>query len=172
MKIKSKLEVNKKEFLSLNNNDFLEMLFNTINFSININDTKQLKKLPPIYKILLWWHIDKIIIENGFKFLYLSKNRIIVPCVITGMQKINNKSMVDILKKADKIYKKNRTVFYLILNSEFTGLSFDKLHNTYDKCLEMWESLYDKYLITSDKTRQTLVQYIKFHANSFSFDQE
>lgn len=161
-------ELNRGEFYKLSGFDFgwfvLEPISNFIKDKEHEIDRG--KSLSHGQKALYyWWYLDGQVTNGGFVQFYYNGYGVYVPTIIKGLEYVGSTEMVHLIKKADKIYQKNKDLMDKARESDLFG------SDLYDKLDEM-SSLDDKYYEINETTMSLLESYIRKHPNEIVLDED
>ncbi|WP_431471594.1 DUF4375 domain-containing protein [Nonlabens sp. SCSIO 43208] len=112
-----------------------------------------------------WWYLDAQVTNGGFVQFYYNGYGPYVPTIIKGLEHIGDTEMSNLVKKADKIYQKNKK---LMDNAQESDLFESGL---YDRLDEM-SLLDDDYYEMNEKTMSLIEAYIRNNPNEFCLDED
>ncbi len=160
-------KLNKAEFFKLHSFDFgwfvLEPLSNFV--KDREHEIERGKSLSYGQKALYyWWYLDAQVINGGFVQFYYNGYGPYVPTIIKSLEYIGDTEMANLVKKADKIYRKNKKLMDKAQESYLFG------SDIYDK-FEALSLLDNDYYKMNDKTMSLIEDYIRKNPNEICLDE-
>ena len=160
--------MNKGEFYKLNGYDFGWFVLEPLSKFVNGRDheLERGKSLSYGHKALYyWWYLDGQVTNGGFVQFYYNDYGRYIPTIIKGLELVGDTEMVSLVKKADKIYQKNKK---LVTKAQKVDL-FDS--DLYDR-LEELSDLDSKYYELKEKTMSLIEMYIRNNPKEICLDEE
>ncbi len=161
-------ELNKGEFFKLSGFDFGWFVLEPISkFVKNKEHEIELgKSLSYGQKALYyWWYLDAQVTNGGFVQFYYNGYGPYVSTIIKGLEHIGDTEMANLVKKADKIYQKNKKLLDKAQESDLFG------SDLYDRLDEM--SLLDnQYYKMNEKTMSIIESYIRNNPNEICLNED
>lgn len=160
-------KLNKGEFYKLSGFDFGWFVLEPISKFIKDKDheIERGKSLSYGQKALYyWWYLDAQVTNGGFVQFYYNGYAKYVPTIIKGLEHIGDIEMTNLVKKADKIYQKNKKLMDKAQESDLFG------SDLYDRLDEM-SLLDDKYYEINVKTMSLIENYIRKNPNEIGIDE-
>ena len=111
-----------------------------------------------------WWYVDAQVTNGGFVQFYYNDYGQYMPTIIKSLEYIGDKKMVDLLKRADNIYQKNKRLFDKARENDL----FDS--DLYDR-LEDFSELDSEYYELNQKTMKNIEKFIRKNPNEFCLDE-
>ncbi len=161
-------ELNKGEFFKLSDFDFGWFVLEPISEFIKDkeHEIERGKSLSYGQKALYyWWYLDAQVTNGGFVQFYYNGYGPYVSTIIKGLEHIGDTEMANLVKKADKIYKKNKKLMDKAQESDLFG------SDLYDRLDEM-SLLDDKYYEMNEKTMSLIESYIRKNPNEICLDED
>jgi antitoxin component YwqK of YwqJK toxin-antitoxin module len=161
-------ELNKGEFFKLNGFDFGWFVLEPISKFIKDkeHEIERGKSLSYGQKALYyWWYLDAQVTNGGFVQFYYNGYGPYIPTIIKGLEHIGDTEMATLVKKADKIYQKNKKLMDKAQESDLFG------SNLYDRLDEM-SLLDDKYYEMNEKTMSLIESYIRKNPSEICLDED
>lgn len=112
-----------------------------------------------------WWYLDAQVMNGGFVQFYYNDYGSYVPTIIKGLEHVGDKEMADLVKKADKIYQKNKKLMDKAQESDL----FDS--DLYDRLDEL-TLLDEEYFGMNENTMSLIENYIRKNPNEICLDQD
>ncbi|WP_178988265.1 DMP19 family protein [Winogradskyella schleiferi] len=161
-------QLNKGDFYKLSGYDFgwfvLEPLSNFV--EDKEHEIEKTKSFSYGQKALYyWWYLDAQVTNGGFVQFYYNGYESYVPTIIKGMEYIGDKKMADLVKRADKIYQKNKKLVDKAQESDLFG------SDIYDRLDEL-SFLDDEYYDINEKTMLLLENYIRKNPSEIGLDEQ
>ena len=161
-------ELNKGEFFKLSGYDFGWLVLKPLSKFIKNKEqeTERSKSFSYGQKALYyWWYLDGQVTNGGFVQFYYNGYGPYVPTIIKGLEHIGDHEMASLIKKADKIYQKNKK---LVTKAQESDLFGGDLYERLEKL-----SFYDeKYYELNEKTMSLIENYIRKNPNEICLDEE
>lgn len=160
-------KLNKGEFYKLSGFDFGWFVLEPISKFVKDKDheIERGKSLSYGQKALYyWWYLDAQVTNGGFVQFYYNGYAKYVPTIIKGLEHIGDIEMTNLVKKADKIYQKNKKLMDKAQESDLFG------SDLYDRLDEM-SLLDDKYYEINVKTMSLIENYIRKNPNEIGIDE-
>ena len=151
----------KEKFDTLHGWDFGWAILEPINIANGVEEEKLLAtRFSPGQKSLyFFWYLDAEVTNGGFIQFYWNDNRKYLPPLLEGLRLIEDKTMLDLVDKADKEYLKHKETFEL------------------QKRIGDWQPLYDNfknfdkydsdYYATHDRTMEIIEKFARNHSDQF-----
>lgn len=161
-------KLNKGKFFRLNGFDFGWFVLEPISKFIKDkeHEFERSKSLSYGQKALYyWWYLDSQVTNGGFVQFYYNGFGPYVPTIIKGLEHIGDTKMANLVKKADKIYLKNKKLIDKAQESDL----FDS--DLYDRLDEM-SLLDDDYYEINEETMSLIEAYIRKNPNEICLDEE
>lgn len=161
-------ELNKGEFFKLNGFDFGWFVLEPISKFIKDkeHEIERGKFLSYGQKALYyWWYLDAQVTNGGFVQFYYNGYGPYIPTIIKGLEHIGDNEMANLVKKADKIYQKNKKLMDKAQESDLFG---SDLYNRLDEM----SLLDDKYYEMNEKTMSLIESYIRKNPNKICLDED
>jgi antitoxin component YwqK of YwqJK toxin-antitoxin module len=161
-------ELNKGEFFKLSGFDFGWFVLEPLSKFIKDkeHEIERGKSLSYGQKALYyWWYLDAQVTNGGFVQFYYNGYGPYVPTIIKGLEHIGDTEMANLVKKADKIYQKNKKLMDKAQESDLFG------SDLYDRLDEM-SLLDDKYYEMNEKTMSLIESYIRKNPNEICLDED
>ncbi|ULC58791.1 DUF4375 domain-containing protein [Flaviramulus sp. BrNp1-15] len=161
-------ELNKGEFFKLSGFDFGWFVLEPISKFVKDkeHEIERGKSLSYGQKALYyWWYLDAQVRNGGFVQFYYNGYGPYVSTIIKGLEHIGDTEMADLVKKADKIYQKNKKLMDKAQESDLFG------SDLYDRLDEM-SLLDDKYYKMNEKTMSLIESYIRKNPNEICLDED
>ncbi|WP_082041722.1 DUF4375 domain-containing protein [Lacinutrix sp. Hel_I_90] len=161
-------ELNKGEFFKLSGYDFGWFVLEPISKFVKDKEyeIERGKSLSYGQKALYyWWYLDAQVTNGGFVQFYYNGYGPYVPTIIKGLEHIGDTEMANLVKKADKIYQKNKKLMDKAQESDL----FDS--DLYDRLDEM-SLLDDSYYEMNEKTMSLIETYIRENPNEICLDED
>ena len=111
-----------------------------------------------------WWYLDGQVTDGGFASFYLNGYGPYASTIIKSLEHIGDTAMAELVKKADRIYQKNKK---LMEEAQESDLNEDDL---YDRLTEM-SVLDPKYDQMHDNTMSLIEAYIRKNPNEICVDE-
>ncbi len=160
-------KLNKGEFYILSGFDFGWFVLEPISKFVNDkeHEIERGKSLSYGQKALYyWWYLDAQVTNGGFVQFYYNGYAKYVPTIIKGLEHIGDVEMANLVKKADKIYQKNKKLMDKAQESDL----FDS--ELYDRLDEI-SLLDDNYYKMNEKTMSLIENYIRKNPNEICVDE-
>lgn len=162
-----KPKLNTGEFYTLTGFDFgwyvLEPLTQFIeNFNYEIERGKSLSYGQKA--LYYWWYLDGQVTNGGFAQFYSNGYGHYVPAIINGLEYIGDTAMANLVKKAEKIYQKNKK--YIDGNVDDNWFS-----SAYDDKIDEISVLDDQYFDMNYQTMSLIETYIRRNPNEICLDE-
>lgn len=161
-------ELNKGEFFKLNGFDFGWFVLEPISKFVKDkeHEIERGKSLSYGQKALYyWWYLDAQVTNGGFVQFYYNGYGPYVSTIIKGLEHIGDTEMANLIKKAEKIYQKNKKLMDKAQEKDLFG------SDLYDRLDEM-SVLDDKYYEMNDKTMSLIESYIRKNPNEICLDED
>lgn len=161
-------ELNKSEFFKLNGFEFGWFVLEPISKFIKDkeHEIERGKSLSYGQKALYyWWYLDAQVTNGGFVQFYYNGYGPYVSTIIKGLEHIGDTEMANLVKKAEKIYQKNKKLMDKAQERDLFG------SDLYDRLDEM-SLLDDKYYEINDKTMSLIESYIRKNPNEICLDED
>ncbi len=160
-------ELNKGEFFKLSGFDFGWFVLEPISKFVKDkeHEIERGKSLSYGQKALYyWWYLDAQVTNGGFVQFYYNGYSPYVPAIIKGLEHIGDTEMANLVKKADKIYQKNKKLMNKAQESDLFG------SDLYDR-LDKMSLLDDDYYELNEKTMSLIEAYIRKNPNEICLDE-
>lgn len=160
-------KLNKGDFYKLSGFDFGWFVLEPISKFVKDKDheIERGKSLSYGQKALYyWWYLDAQVTNGGFVQFYYNGYAKYVPTIIKGLEHIGDIEMANLVKKADKIYQKNKKLMDKAQESDL----FDS--ELYARLDEM-SLLDDNYYKMNEKTMSLIENYIRKNPNEIGIDE-
>lgn len=160
-------QLNKGEFFKLSGYDFGWFILEPISKFIKDREfeIERGKSLSFGQKALYyWWYLDAQVTNGGFVQFYYNGYGPYVSSIIKGLEHIGDFEMAKLIKKADKIYQKNKHLMDKAQESDLFG------SDLYDR-LDKMSVLDDNYYELNEKTMSLIEIYIREHPNEICLDE-
>lgn len=161
-------ELNKGEFFKLSGFDFGWFVLEPISQFVKDkeHEIERGKSLSYGQKALYyWWYLDAQVTNGGFVQFYYNGYGPYVSTIIKGLEHIGDTEMANLVKKADKIYQKNKKLMDKAQKSDLFG------SDLYDRLDEM-SLLDDKYYEMNERTMSLIESYIRKNPNEICLDED
>ena len=161
-------ELNKGEFFKLSGYDFGWFVLEPISKFVKDkeHEIERGKSLSYGQKALYyWWYLDAQVTNGGFVQFYYNGYGPYIPTIIKGLEYIGDTEMANLVKKADKIYQKNKKLMEKAQESDLFG------SDLYDRLDEM-SLLDDNYYEMNEKTMSLIETYIRKNPNEICLDED
>ncbi|AUC15792.1 hypothetical protein BTO06_11810 [Tenacibaculum sp. SZ-18] len=161
-------ELNKGEFFKLSGFDFGWFVLEPISKFVKDkeHEIERGKSLSYGQKALYyWWYLDAQVTNGGFVQFYYNGYGPYVPTIIKGLEHIGDTEMANLVKKADKIYQKNKKLMDKAQESDLFG------SDLYDR-LDKMSLLDDDYYEMNEKTMSLIEAYIRKKPNEICLDED
>lgn len=161
-------ELNKAEFFKLSGYDFGWFVLEPISKFVKDkeHEIEKGKSLSYGQKALYyWWYLDAQVTNGGFVQFYYNGYGPYIPTIIKGLEHIGDNEMANLVKKADKIYQKNKKLMDKAQESDL----FES--NLYDRLDEL-SLLDDDYYEMNKKTMSLIESYIRKNPNEVCLDED
>jgi antitoxin component YwqK of YwqJK toxin-antitoxin module len=161
-------ELNKGEFFKLSGYDFGWFVLEPISKFVKDKEyeIERGKSLSYGQKALYyWWYLDAQVTNGGFVQFYYNGYGPYVPTIIKGLEHIGDTEMANLVKKAEKIYQKNKKLMDKAQESDLFG------SDLYDRLDEM-SLLDDSYYEMNEKTMSLIETYIRKNPNEICLDED
>ncbi|CAM1356080.1 DMP19 family protein [Tenacibaculum ascidiaceicola] len=161
-------ELNKAEFFKLSGFDFGWFVLEPISKFVKDKEyeIERGKSLSYGQKALYyWWYLDAQVTNGGFVQFYYNGYEPYVPTIIKGLEHIGDTEMANLIKKADKIYQKNKKLMDKAQESDLFG------SDLYDR-LDKMSLLDDDYYEINEKTMSLIEAYIRENPNEICLDED
>ncbi|MEM5540723.1 DUF4375 domain-containing protein [Olleya sp. AS48] len=161
-------ELNKAEFFKLSGYDFGWFVLEPISKFVKDkeHEIEKGKSLSYGQKALYyWWYLDAQVSNGGFVQFYYNGYGPYIPTIIKGLEHIGDNEMANLVKKADKIYQKNKKLMDKAQESDL----FES--NLYDRLDEL-SLLDDDYYEMNKKTMSLIESYIRKNPNEVCLNED
>lgn len=161
-------KLSKGEFFKLSGYDFGWFILEPLSEFIKDKDheIEKGRSLSHAQKALYyWWYLDAQVTNGGFVQFYYNGYGPYVPTIINGLEHIGDNEMADLVKKADKIYQKNKKLMDKAQESDLFG------SDLYDRLDELYE-FDDAYYEMNMNTMALMEAYIRQNVNEVCLDED
>ncbi|TVZ47462.1 antitoxin component YwqK of YwqJK toxin-antitoxin module [Olleya sp. Hel_I_94] len=161
-------ELNKAEFFKLSGYDFGWFVLEPISKFVKDKEFEIEKGKSLSYgqkALYYWWYLDAQVTNGGFVQFYYNGYGPYIPTIIKGLEHIGDNEMANLVKKADKIYQKNKKLMDKAQESDL----FES--NLYDRLDEL-SLLDDDYYEMNKKTMSLIESYIRKNPNEVCLDED
>lgn len=160
-----KPKLNKGDFYKLSGYDFGWFVLEPLTKYIKNDEIEKGKSLSYAQKSLYyWWYLDAQVTNGGFVQFYYNGYEKYIPTIVKGLEHIGDKKMSNLVKKADKIYQKNKKLMKKAQKSDLFG------SDLYDRLDEL-SILDDEYFDLNEKTMSLIEKYFRNHSNEICLDE-
>lgn len=111
-----------------------------------------------------WWYLDGQVTNGGFAQFYSNGYGHYVPAIINGLEYVGDTAMANLVKKAEKIYQKNKK--YIDGNDENDSFGFDS-----DDKIDELSFLNQEYFDLNHQTMSIIETYIRRNPNVICLDE-
>ena len=111
-----------------------------------------------------WWYLDAQVTNGGFVQFYYNGYAPYVQTIIKGLEYIGDNKMVDLVKRADKIYQKNLKLMKKAQQEDLFG------SDLYERLDEL-SLLDDEYYELNENTMTLIESYIRKNPNEICLDE-
>jgi antitoxin component YwqK of YwqJK toxin-antitoxin module len=157
-------KLNKGDFFRLTGFDFSWFMLEPVSKFIADREGEILRGKSLSYgqkALYYWWYVDAEVTNGGFVQFYYNGYGQYMPTIIKSLEYIEDKEMVDLLKRADRIYQKNKKLFE---NDLFDSDLYDRL--------EVLSELDSEYYELNEKTMRKIEKFIRKNPNEFFLDED
>ncbi len=109
--------------------------------------------------LYFFWYMDAEVTNGGFIQFYWNENRKYVPPIIDGLKLIQDTSMLELVKLADKEYQINESRFILQKQKD----NWEPLYEEIKK----FDELDSMYFSTHKKTMELIEKYVRLNPEAF-----
>jgi antitoxin component YwqK of YwqJK toxin-antitoxin module len=111
-----------------------------------------------------WWYLDEQVTNGGFVQFYYNGYDVYIPVIIKGLTHIGDHKMVDLIQKAETIYRKNKEIIDQARERNLFGSGL------YESLTELSE-LDSLYYELNDQTMYEIEQYIRKNPREVAVDE-
>ncbi|RYE56778.1 MAG: DUF4375 domain-containing protein [Sphingobacteriales bacterium] len=161
-------KINLGDFYRLTGYDIISLIVKPTSKFVGHGDTEKenARYLSYPQKALLFWlNVDGQVTNGGFVQLYYNRFGRYVPATIKGLLHIGDKTMAELIQKAEDIYQKNKRLMEKAMKKDLFG------SDLYERLSEMGE-LDTKYYKINAETLSNFEKYIRNHPDQFCVDEE